>query len=133
MRRQINDITRALVLSLSVCYHARLQKRDEYEEMIAQEFKGTLYLPGGSEQFRDEIRWLVIRIMLTIYMKISLDKNFAKRSYLCIAEKLNLSQCDKGRHILYAIFNTGQKKLPMKAGGEIGESFLLAKIYVYTV
>ena len=60
-RRQINDITRALVLSLSVCYHARLQNRDEYEEMIAQEFTGTLCLPRGSEQFRNEIRWWVTK------------------------------------------------------------------------
>ena len=59
IRRQINDITWALVLSLSVCYHARLQNRAEYEEVIAQEFTGALYLPRGSEQFREEIRWWV--------------------------------------------------------------------------
>ena len=57
VQKQINDITRALVLSLSVCYHARLQERDDYEEIIAQEFTGTLCLPRGSAQFRDEIRW----------------------------------------------------------------------------
>ena len=39
----------------------------------------------------------------------------------------------QGCHILYAIFNTGQKKnsvlifLSMRAGGEIGENFLMAK------
>ena len=33
----------------------------------------------------------------TIYTKVSLDKNFAKPSYLCIE---NFRQCSKGRHIL---------------------------------
>ena len=33
----------------------------------------------------------------TIYAKVSLDKNFAKPSYLCIE---NFRQCGKGRHIL---------------------------------
>ena len=35
--------------------------------------------------------------------KFSLDKNFAKPSYLCIAEtfsEINFRQCSKGRHIL---------------------------------
>ena len=56
--------------------------------------------------------------------KISLDiLNFAKPSYLCIAEifgGVNFHQCGKGCHILYVIINTGQKIhvikiLPMRA------------------
>ena len=48
------------------------------------------------------------------------------------------SPCGKGCHILYVIINTGQKirviKIsPIRASGEIGENFLLAKISVYTV
>ena len=42
----------------------------------------------------------------------SLDKNFAKPSYLCIAEifsEINFRQCSKGCHILNAIINIGQK------------------------
>ena len=49
--------------------------------------------------------------------KFLLDKNFAKPSYLCIAKKFrgeNFHQCTKGRHILYAIFNTGQKNVLAK-------------------
>ena len=73
--------------------------------------------------------------------KFSLGKNFAKPSYLCIAEifgGINFHQCGKGRHILNVIINTGQKirtiKIsPIRADGEIGENFLLAKISVYTV
>ena len=46
--------------------------------------------------------------------KFSLDKNFAKPSYLYIAEifsGINFCQCGKGRHILYVIINTRQKNL----------------------
>ena len=74
-------------------------------------------------------------------MKFSLDKNFAKPSYYCITEifsGINFRQCGKGCHILYVIINTGQKIrvikiLPMRADGEIGKNFLLAKISMYTV
>ena len=73
--------------------------------------------------------------------KFSLDKHFANPSYPCITEiftGINFRQCGKGRHILCVIINTGQKihriKIsPMQAGGEIGETFLLAKIFSYTV
>ena len=51
---------------------------------------------------------------------------------------INFRQCGNGRHIFCVIMNTGQKirgiKIsPMQAGGEIGEIFLLAKIFGYTV
>ena len=53
-----NNITRALVLALSVCYHARLQEREPYEELIAQ-FSDPVGLPGRAKQFRNEIKWFV--------------------------------------------------------------------------
>ena len=51
---------------------------------------------------------------------------------------INFRQCGKGCHILYVIINTRQKicmiKIsPMRADGEIGENFLLAKISTYIV
>ncbi len=53
-------IARALVLSLSVCYHARLQDRKEYEDGVINSFTDPISLPNGAEQFRDEIRWYII-------------------------------------------------------------------------
>ena len=50
-------LTRSLVLAVSVCYHARQGDRKEYEEGVANEFTAPLALPGGREQFRNEIRW----------------------------------------------------------------------------
>ena len=51
------SLTRSLILALSVCYHARLSNRKDYEEGVAREFVAPLNLPGGVQQFRDEIRW----------------------------------------------------------------------------
>ena len=60
----IGKITRALILSLSVCYHARLQNRTEYEEGVSQQFANPLSLPGGDDRFRNEIKWLVVALGL---------------------------------------------------------------------
>ena len=52
-------VVRALVLALSVCYHARLKRREEYEEGVARYFTNSIQLSYGADQFRDEIRWYV--------------------------------------------------------------------------
>jgi hypothetical protein len=53
-----NIITTALILAVSVCYHARLQKkRMEYEDRVCAKFVAPLALPGGAAQFRNEIIW----------------------------------------------------------------------------
>lgn len=57
--RSPGPITRAIVLSLSICYHARLQNREEFENGVVNYFTGAIRLPGGSQQFRDEIRWYI--------------------------------------------------------------------------
>ena len=51
------DLTRSLILAVSVCYHARLSDREEFEERIARKFNAPLVLSGGAQQFRNEIRW----------------------------------------------------------------------------
>jgi hypothetical protein len=56
-------ITRALILSLSVCYHARLQDRTGYEKGVSRQFVNPLSLHGGDKQFRDEIRWSVLSLV----------------------------------------------------------------------
>ena len=55
MEGTLDDITRSLVLSLGVCYHACLKTRDEYREYIAQHFRAPCALPGGPDQMEDEI------------------------------------------------------------------------------
>ena len=48
----MNEVARSLILSVNVCYHARLQKREDYEDGVVQRLK-----LNGREQFLDEIRW----------------------------------------------------------------------------
>ena len=55
-----------------------------------------------------------------------------------LVEKIFANVVNAGCHILYAIFNTGQiismiKLLLIRAGGETGKNFLLAKISMHTV
>ena len=54
----------ALIMSLSVCYHARLQERKDYETEIVNQFKSPLdkmedgtRLPLTVAQFKAEIKW----------------------------------------------------------------------------
>jgi len=54
-----SNAARALILSLSVCYHARLRNRNDYEIGVVEEFTGPIYLSGKQEQFLYEIRWYV--------------------------------------------------------------------------
>ena len=51
------DLTYSLILAVSVCYHARLSDRQEYEQEISQKFTPPLALSGGADEFRDVIRW----------------------------------------------------------------------------
>ncbi|PFX17552.1 E3 ubiquitin-protein ligase RNF213, partial [Stylophora pistillata] len=52
----LNPLTRALVLAIGVCYHAKLQKRRErYRTEVTKSFKAPCLLPGGQEQILREI------------------------------------------------------------------------------
>ena len=55
-----NDITSALILAVSVCYHSRLQKRGDYERVVSSKFVPPLALPGKAAQFTNEITWSVL-------------------------------------------------------------------------
>ncbi|XP_072028883.1 E3 ubiquitin-protein ligase rnf213-alpha-like isoform X2 [Amphiura filiformis] len=52
----MSRLTRALVLALGVCYHARLQKgRGKFREHIAAMFQPPCVLPNGADQFLEVI------------------------------------------------------------------------------
>ena len=77
----------------------------------------------------------------TVYVKIFAWQNFCQPQIPLYCRNIwgnKFRQCSEGHHILYVIINTGQKNLcgkisPMRADGEIGKNFLLAKISAYTV
>jgi len=51
----LDDVTRALVLSLGVCYQARLQDREPYRRAVARSFSQPCQLPGGHQRISQEI------------------------------------------------------------------------------
>ena len=56
LQESIDPMTRALVLAIGVCYHAKLQeKRQDYRKVVAQSFKDPCVLPGGEKQILREI------------------------------------------------------------------------------
>ena len=42
-------------MAVAVCYHARLQERNQFEEVIVKNFKPPYHIPGGKEQFVEEV------------------------------------------------------------------------------
>ena len=56
--RNLQNTTTALILAVSVCYHARLQERKEYEGIVASKFAEPMALGECAAQlFRNEIMW----------------------------------------------------------------------------
>ena len=56
LQNSITPLTRALVLAIGVCYHAKLQEqREEYRIFVARSFKAPCLLPGGHKQIHREI------------------------------------------------------------------------------
>ncbi|KAI8513635.1 hypothetical protein Bbelb_079590 [Branchiostoma belcheri] len=55
LEAQISDFTRALVLAIGVCYHSRLETREEYRDYVAQHFTDTCLLPQGPQTVEQEI------------------------------------------------------------------------------
>jgi len=51
---EIDHTRLALVLALSVCYAARLEKRNSYYRRVASEFKGEFELEGGYKEMKEE-------------------------------------------------------------------------------
>ena len=56
LQEVIDPITRALVLAIGVCYHAKLQdRRQGFREVVAKSFEAPCALSGGEKQILHEI------------------------------------------------------------------------------
>jgi len=77
--RSPDPITRSLLLAISVCYHARLQEREDYEEGVAAQFVAPLGLPGGAAQFRNEIQCCQEVLLDSMTLGPNIAKNAALR------------------------------------------------------
>ena len=53
--QQVDSVVRRLIMAVAVCYHARLQERDDFENSIVNEFLPPFVIPEGRLQFINEI------------------------------------------------------------------------------
>ncbi|KAK2555497.1 E3 ubiquitin-protein ligase rnf213-alpha [Acropora cervicornis] len=74
----IDEITRALVLSLGVCYQARLQNREPFRRAVAPSFSPPCLLPGGHERILQEIT----RCQKAVLGELELGQNIARNTAL---------------------------------------------------
>uniref|UniRef100_A0A1X7TWB5 RZ-type domain-containing protein n=1 Tax=Amphimedon queenslandica TaxID=400682 RepID=A0A1X7TWB5_AMPQE len=74
----VNEITRSLILSVSVCYHARLYKRDRYERHVVKQFVPPLAV-NGTVQFLNEIRWCQDVLLDNMKLGPNIARNAALR------------------------------------------------------
>ncbi|XP_020630790.1 E3 ubiquitin-protein ligase rnf213-alpha-like [Orbicella faveolata] len=75
----IDPITRALVLAIGVCYHAKLQeRRGEYRTVVARSFKTPCLLSGGQRQILREIS----SCQRAVLKELELGPNIARNAAL---------------------------------------------------
>ena len=51
----VDPVVRSLIMAVAVCYHARLQEREDFETSIVNEFLPPFVVPEGKQQFVNEI------------------------------------------------------------------------------
>ncbi|XP_052239407.1 E3 ubiquitin-protein ligase rnf213-alpha-like [Dreissena polymorpha] len=76
--KPLDDLTRCLVLSIGVCYHACLRSRANYRETVARAFRAPCPLPGGADQILEEIE-----CCQDVFLdNVTLEKNIARNTAL---------------------------------------------------
>ena len=64
--QRCNRQTRALILSIAVCYYAKLQCREEFEEFIISQLYSALYMPMHDDEiFKKEV---ILYVLVFIHM-----------------------------------------------------------------
>jgi hypothetical protein len=104
------DLTRSLILSLSVCYHARLSDRKEYERKVAHEFTAPLVLSGGMTEFRNVIRWSQEVLLESMVLGENIARNTALRENVFM-----MAVCLDLRIPLFLVGKPGSSKSLAKA------------------
>ncbi|XP_065845272.1 E3 ubiquitin-protein ligase rnf213-alpha-like isoform X2 [Oscarella lobularis] len=73
----LDTLTRSLVLSLGVCYQARLQEREQFREEVCKFFSPPCALKGGSAQMRREIEYCQSAFLDELELPPKIGKNHA--------------------------------------------------------
>ncbi|VDI01999.1 Hypothetical predicted protein, partial [Mytilus galloprovincialis] len=112
VNKDIDDVTRSLVLALGVCYHSCLKKRKEYREHVSRYFVHPLSLPGKADQIKEEIE----KCQLVFVENMTLAPNIAKNQAL--------------KENVFLMVICIELKIPMFLVGKPGSSKSLAKTLV---
>ena len=123
-------------MSLSVCYHARLQEREDFESEIVNEFipplnkmeDGTI-MSLTQTQFQAEIRWYIIVTNATLFLLI-----FFFRCQEILLDNMilgdNIARNAALRENVFMMTVCIQLKIPLFLVGKPGSSKSLAKSIV---
>ena len=110
----LNEVARLMILTLGVCYHSSLEKRDNYRRTVAQAFTGPYRLPNGQNTFSKE---------LDLCMKVFL-KNITLDAKANIAKNLALTEN------VFMMIICIELRIPLFLVGKPGSSKSLAKTIV---
>ena len=119
-------------MSLSICYHARLQDRAEFENGVVQQFKPPLALPGGVQQFRNEIKWCIVYSHLWHICLLSLS-NFCRCQEVLLDNMVlgqNIARNAALRENVFMMTIAIELRIPLFIVGKPGSSKSLAKSIV---
>ncbi|XP_071112725.1 E3 ubiquitin-protein ligase rnf213-alpha-like isoform X2 [Haliotis cracherodii] len=106
------DVTKALILALSVCYRASLRSREEYDQHIFRYFQDPCCIPGGIDQMVK-----VINSCQRVFVdEVQLEDNIAKNQAL--------------KENLFMMVVCIELRIPLFLVGKPGSSKSLAKTIV---
>ncbi|KAK3715936.1 hypothetical protein QZH41_016501 [Actinostola sp. cb2023] len=74
----IDPITWSLILAIGVCYHAKLQDREQYRRAVARAFKRPCALYGGADRILQEIS----RCQQAVLKDLDIGPNIARNTAL---------------------------------------------------
>ncbi|XP_048239631.1 E3 ubiquitin-protein ligase rnf213-alpha-like [Haliotis rufescens] len=107
-----SDVTKALILALSVCYRASLRSREEYDQHIFRYFQDPCGIPGGIDQMVQ-----VINSCQRVFVdEVQLEDNIAKNQAL--------------KENLFMMVVCIELRIPLFLVGKPGSSKSLAKTIV---
>ncbi|XP_067673877.1 E3 ubiquitin-protein ligase rnf213-alpha-like [Haliotis asinina] len=107
-----DDVTKSLILALSVCYRASLTSREEYDRHMCRHFQNPCAIPGGFDQMVQ-----VINSCQDVFVdKVQLEENIAKNQAL--------------KENLFMMVVCIELRIPLFLVGKPGSSKSLAKTIV---
>ena len=110
---------------MGVCYHARLESREEFEEKVLPVFKKPIHVKqSNGSVFRDEIKWYnKIKVVTVIYTFYSCQEVFLDNMKL----GKNIARNNALRENVFMMVVCISLRIPLFLVGKPGSSKSLAK------